>query len=353
MKLILVVDRDDDIGRKAGVLSPVIGREDNFQAAIKLGLSDPEDSDVNAIFQALKLYDSLKDKEDVEIVTVSGDENVGVVSDTKIAQQLDEIKEKIKAKKVIVVTDGSEDEFVLPIISSKFEIESISRVIVKQSKTIESTYYLIKRMLNDPKIAKATLVPLGVAFIIYAIFSLIRLPELGSGAIIFFLGLYMILKAYGMDSMIEEYFLTLKKSLMEGRITFITYLIGLILFIVGLIQGFNILWKVYNQPVSQGLIILLVSFIYGAVWWIASSSFVVVFGKIIDALIEGRSLGRYKSLPFLIISTGILIWGSSVFILSTSEAFSYLRENAMALFLFSVFGAFIIGAIGIIPLRAK
>ena len=65
--LILSVDRDDDVGYKAGVTTPAIGREACLEAAVKLGTADPEDSDTNAIFQAIKTYDDqLAKGEDVE-----------------------------------------------------------------------------------------------------------------------------------------------------------------------------------------------------------------------------------------------------------------------------------------------
>jgi putative membrane protein len=56
-KLIIAIDRDDDLGRKAGIESPVIGRDNVLHAAIKFATTDPEDSDVNTIFGAIKIYD--------------------------------------------------------------------------------------------------------------------------------------------------------------------------------------------------------------------------------------------------------------------------------------------------------
>ncbi|HIC99358.1 MAG TPA: DUF373 family protein, partial [Pyrodictiaceae archaeon] len=79
------------------------------------------------------------------ILVVDGDRLVGIISDEKISEQLDKIARITNAESVIVVTDGSEDEFVLPIISSRFRIDGVKRIVVKQSKTIESTYYLIKK----------------------------------------------------------------------------------------------------------------------------------------------------------------------------------------------------------------
>ena len=55
--LILCVDRDDDLGKKAGVESPLIGRRRTLDAAVALGLADPEDSDTNALLAAVHLHD--------------------------------------------------------------------------------------------------------------------------------------------------------------------------------------------------------------------------------------------------------------------------------------------------------
>ena len=43
--LVICVDRDDDIGKKAGITSPVVGRNACLEAAQRLALEDPEDDD--------------------------------------------------------------------------------------------------------------------------------------------------------------------------------------------------------------------------------------------------------------------------------------------------------------------
>ena len=64
--LVLNVDRDDDFGRKAKIKSPIIGIKNNIEAASKFGQSDPEDSDLNAIYYAISVYNQLKnEKKDV------------------------------------------------------------------------------------------------------------------------------------------------------------------------------------------------------------------------------------------------------------------------------------------------
>ena len=86
--LIIAIDRDNDLGRKTGIRSPVIGRESNVKAALELGLADPEESDTNTMFEAIRTYDQLlEDGEDVEVVTICGDIRVGTKSKLRASQR--------------------------------------------------------------------------------------------------------------------------------------------------------------------------------------------------------------------------------------------------------------------------
>ncbi len=82
--IVICVDRDNDIGEKAGLDTPIIGKEASLSAATKLALADSEDSDVNAIFYAISVYDRLVEEAvEAELVLVAGDKKVGVTSDRR------------------------------------------------------------------------------------------------------------------------------------------------------------------------------------------------------------------------------------------------------------------------------
>lgn len=344
-KIVLVIDRDNDLGVKAGINGPVIGRQSNLMSAIKLAEVDPEDSDVNTIFGAIKIYDELKKEGvDVEIVTVCGDQRVGVVSDEKIAHQLDLIKEKLGAESVIVVTDGSEDEFVLPLISSRFKIDGVRRIIVKQSKTLESTYYLIKRMLEDPKIARSTLTPIGIILLVYSISLFMKSPEFGIGSIALVLGIYFLIKAYGLEDTLENYFSTLKKSLVEGRFSFVTYVMALISFIIGLVYGIYNVWLSMLGETVPGIITMIAIFLNSTIAWIVVGGIFVALSKIFDAIVEKKSFKKYVTMIFLISSAGLVIWGFSKFFID-------LESRNYVILIQSLIGAILLGLLGIVPLR--
>jgi len=96
--LVICVDRDDDIGSKAGVTTPVVGRNACIEAAQRLALEDPEDADSNSIFAAVKTFEDLISKGyQAEVAVVSGTENKGVQGDEKIVSQVKNIVQAFSA----------------------------------------------------------------------------------------------------------------------------------------------------------------------------------------------------------------------------------------------------------------
>ena len=204
--LVLTVDRDNDLGLKTAIRGPVVGRKKVLAAALKLGIADPEESDTNAMLGALHQHDNLAEAggegDEVEIAILTGDEKVGVRSDRAIAAQLEEVVAEFQPDQAILVTDGAEDEAVLPIIQSQVRIDHVEKIIVKQSKGIEGTYYYIVKALEDPKWRAKMLVPLGA---IMAIFGLgIMLPDSLGGVVIgslpLIFGLFILSKGLGIEA---------------------------------------------------------------------------------------------------------------------------------------------------------
>lgn len=332
-KLVLVIDRDDDLGQKTGISSPVVGRENVLSAAVRLGIADPEDSDVNAMLAGIKVYDELKKSgEDVEVAVICGDKSVGVASDSKIAEQIDRIVLSLKPTNAVVVTDGSEDEFVLPIISSRLKIDSISRVVVRQSRTIESTYFLLKRMFNEPKVARITLAPLGMVFLVYSTFLMLQHPEWGLGGIIFFLGVYFLVKAYGWDRNISSFLGNVKLSLVEGRLSFIFYVISAILLIIGIINGLN-------AAINAEIAVAFASFIFHSTWWLTLSGIFLLFARASDAYAENRRVTKYFMIMFLVIALGMILWASSGYVMQIISLREFAGAFLAAIFI-SLIGAF-------------
>ncbi|EQD40630.1 protein containing DUF373, partial [mine drainage metagenome] len=166
MRLVVCVDRDDDLGRKAGVTGPVVGRSEAVEAANRLAIADPEDSDTNAIFAAVSLLDELRGAgEDCEVCVLTGSPKVGVLSDRRVADQFDRVLERVRATSAYLVSDGAEDEYLFPILSSRVRIDGVRRVYVRQNASLESTYYTLVRALKDPKLRAKTVLPFALVLL--------------------------------------------------------------------------------------------------------------------------------------------------------------------------------------------
>jgi len=174
--LVLCVDRDNDIGVKTGIKTPIIGRELNLEVASKLALTDPEESDANAIFGTLKTFDSLtteSENDEYEIATIAGSEFGGIKADKQLSNELINVLTRFPANSVIIVTDGFSDEEVLPIIQSHIKILSIKRIVVKHSARIEESWAVfwryISKLIEDPHYARWSLGAPGILLIALAI----------------------------------------------------------------------------------------------------------------------------------------------------------------------------------------
>ncbi len=229
----MCIDRDNDIGEKTGISGPIIGHQENLKAAEALALADPEDTDVNALFAAIKIAKKLE----TEVVTVTGDISIGVVSDTKVAEQLDKIIKDLKPESVIVVTDGADDEQLLPVVQSRVKINSVQTIVVRQSKELEKAYFTVTNFLREvseePSTARLLFALPGVILVLLVLGGLSALNY-----IVLVIGAYFIIKGLGFEEQFFGWISSFIKSLSIERISTITYITSVIVLMVGLGYGY-------------------------------------------------------------------------------------------------------------------
>ncbi len=308
--IVICVDRDNDIGEKAGLDTPIIGKEASLSAATKLALADSEDSDVNAIFYAISVYDRLVEEDvEAEIVLIAGDKKVGVTSDRKIGKELDEVLSKLGPDTAILVSDGAEDESIIPIIQSRVKIDSVRRVVVKQSEHLESTFYVIKRLFEDPKFSRTFLPPIGLLLFLLAISLLFGMSGQVMGLILAFLGIYMLLKGLGRENILKNIFESAKQSLYSGKITIVVYICAVVLILVGTSKG--ILGIAQLTESSEHIFLGFTYYVKWSIWWYVGAALAPIIGGIMNMLIDGEKIVRQWTLLFSVIASGLVIWGGS------------------------------------------
>jgi putative membrane protein len=350
--LVLSVDRDDDIGYKANVESPCIGRAACLKAANTLALADPEDSDINAIFQAVKIFDELVAKgEAAEVAVIAGNHLHMLEGDRKIGTSLSDVVTQTQATTCILVSDGAEDEFVIPIIQSKIPVSSIRRVIVNQMPNLEGTYYILKKLLDDPKVSRIVLVPLGLAMLLYATAYLVGYPGTATIIVVGVIGCYLLVKGFGIDELVHNVLDALRTSFSRGRFSFVTYTTTILLVIVGFVMGFVTMLKFYSTEETLGILIYLMTFIYGAIEWLILAGIIVSAGIIIDVYLNEREqLGKVIVFPFFVIAIGLILYGASVYLISINEIpdFPLTHADAGGYIMYSIIIGFVSAVIGVL-----
>jgi putative membrane protein len=248
--LILCVDRDDDLGVKAKIKTPLLGRQENLNAAVALALVDPEEPDANAMFEAVRLYDRLKTEarsdEVFQIATISGSELGGVGADRKIVAELNELLDSFQASEVVLVTDGYSDEAILPLVESRVPVSSVRRIIVKHSESIEETAALFSRyfkmLIENPRYSRITLGLPGILILILGILSIFNLLYYYWIAFIFVLSAFMLVKGFGIDRAIKNFYRWIKEYSpppLRVQISNFSAIAGILCMGIGVYLGWN------------------------------------------------------------------------------------------------------------------
>lgn len=249
--LIMTVDRDNDLGVKAGIRGPVIGRKNALNAVLRLGIADPEESDTNAILGALhhhdKMVESAKGNDELEIAILTGDVRVGPRSDRAIASQLEEVIKEFQPDSAVLVTDGADDEASLPIITSRIRVDHIEKIIVRQNRGIESTYYYIIKAVEDPRWRARLLVPVAIFLMIFGLGLMLPNGGILIGAMPLIIGIWVLAKGLGWEQQLDRLLNDMRESATGG--IWSSLLWGLA--IVSVLLSVLTVWQVLTGSTSE------------------------------------------------------------------------------------------------------
>jgi len=220
--LVLCVDRDDDLGVKAGLKTPIIGREENINAAVDLALKDPEEPDANAIFEAIRIYDRFRQSTpeeephgECQIATIAGSELGDVGADKTLVAELTEVLKAFPASEVILVSDGFADEVILPLVQSRVPVSSVRRITVRHSESIEETVWLFSRYLKmlyeNPKYSRTILGLPGILLIVLGVLYILNWISYSWIAFLIVLGSFLVIKGFMLDKAARNFYVWVRE----------------------------------------------------------------------------------------------------------------------------------------------
>ncbi len=249
--LVLCVDRDDDLGVKTGMKTPIIGREENINAAVSLALKDPEEPDANAIFEAVRIYDRFKEgtpeekpQGECQIATIAGSELGDVGADKTLVSELIEVLKTFPASEVILVSDGFADEAILPLVQSRVPVSSVRRISVRHSESIEESVWLFSRyvkiLFENPRYSRTMLGLPGILLIILGLLYILNWIGYSWIAFLIVLGSFLIIKGFMLDKAARNFYVWVREYSPPPfpiQIASFAAVAGLLLIAIGFYQG--------------------------------------------------------------------------------------------------------------------
>jgi putative membrane protein len=237
--LVLSVDRDGDLERKAGIRSPVFGREALMAAATGLAVADPEEADANALFAAVKEYDRLSKQEvQCDVGAVCGLEESGYKADRKIRSEVETLLSKRQYSGIVLISDGAEDELVIPILQTLKPIVSVRRVVVKHSRSVEENYMVLGRYLRmlvfEPRYSKWVIGVPGIILLFAGVLALAGAGRLAELSILIILGAAFLVRGFNIDRFVAG----LLSQRPYGYIRLFTAPTFILILIVGISSGY-------------------------------------------------------------------------------------------------------------------
>ena len=229
-------------------------------------------------------------------------------------------------------------------------VSSIRRVIVSQIPNLEGTYYIIKKLLNDPKFSRIFLVPIGLALLLYAGANIFGYPQIATIIVLGVIGLYLLYRGIGIDDMLRSFVNALRISLKRARFSFVTYSAGILLLIIGIVLGLMSILEHYTSDGSFGPLLYILTFVYGAVLWITLGGVVASIGIVVDNFFyEREGLVRVIVFPFFISAIGLIAYGASIYVLSISNVtdFPYTTETALQYIFLGVISGLVCAVAGV------
>jgi len=303
---------------------PVVGEAAIEELVTEAGVDDPEDSRVNCLLEGLRVARDL----DGEVTVAAVSTGDSVSGDRELAVQVEELVTTHEPDSAVVVVDSAEDERLVPIIESRVRVDAVDRVVVRQARDIESTYYLLKQFLADEQLRKTVLIPVGLALLAFpALLVIADSTAVAVGAIAAAVGLFLLYKGLGVDAYVADFPRQIREALYSGQVSLVTYVVGAGLALVGVFAG---VLGSSGMDSSIGEVIVGMRFAYAAVPWWTAAALAASTGRLLDEFIRDDELGSaYINLPFVAVAVGLAVRGFSAYFLQRSGVFDLVAVPPM------------------------
>ena len=331
--LVVCIDRGAVVAGTAGE-TPVVGERAVRSLVTAVGLDDPENSRVNCLLEGLRLTRERRDEGEEPVLAVVSAPDESVDSDRAIARQIDDLLADHPVESAVVVTDNAVDERLVHVIESRVRVDGVSRVVVRQARDLESTYYLLKQFLADEQLRATVLVPVGLFLLALPILVAVQNVTVALATIASVAGLFLLYKGLGVDAALAVLAGGVRDGLYTGRVSIVTTVVAAGLALVGIVAG-----VISATPLAAetSALTTAMAFLFDSVPWLAIAALTASVGRALDEWLRNARVGNAAlNLPFVVVAVAFVVRGFAAYFLERADVIEPLTVPPMALGIVSV-----------------
>ena len=331
--LVVCIDRGAVVAGTAGE-TPVVGERAVRSLVTAVGLDDPENSRVNCLLEGLRLTRERRDEGEEPVLAVVSAPDESVDSDRAIARQIDDLLADHPVESAVVVTDNAAGERLVHVIESRVRVDGVSRVVVRQARDLESTYYLLKQFLADEQLRATVLVPVGLFLLALPILVAVQNVTVALATIASVAGLFLLYKGLGVDAALAVLAGGVRDGLYTGRVSIVTTVVAAGLALVGIVAG-----VISATPLAAeaSALTTAMAFLFDSVPWLAIAALTASVGRALDEWLRNARVGNAAlNLPFVVVAVAFVVRGFAAYFLERAGVIEPLTVPPMALGIVSV-----------------
>lgn len=275
---------------------------------------------------------------------VAGKIDRGIEADEKIGSELNYILNRYHADAAAIISDGEDDEAVVPVIQATIPVISVQRIIIKHSRSVEYSYAVlgryIKMLVYDPRYSKFFLGVPGALLVVSGLATVFGLTKEVLALGLSILGGAFIIRAFDIDKALGS----LGRPTPTGFIRIFSVFAGVLIILVSIANGFSSIPA--EALVNKDMRLIVGSFVHGTItlMWIGIGTILV--GSLLSDWLKGSVRAMSDILRLVVLAllyipilqfTSVLTEGTNPFTLISSLFIGLAITLIVATFLFQYF----------------
>lgn len=209
----------------------------------------------------------------------------------------------------------------MPIVTSRVRVEHVEKIIVRQSRGIESTYYYVAKAIEDPRWRARLLVPIALFLMILGLGLILPNGGILIGAMPLIIGIWILAKGLGWEQQLDRLMNDMRESATGGIWSTLLWSLSIVSVLLSILTAYQVFYsstaalefyvtESFNginefnlDAVNRNISVWIIA-IDQALTWILFATFSFVFSLGVLRWKEGSFTGQ----SMLLIGLGVVVY---------------------------------------------